>query len=99
MDALRQVEKGTRWMPWHREAKKDAATGETPRGAGSTHRSADIRMGQPGGSHVPSPAREQTQGSETSQYLEEEKSNEIPVVVASEPGTAQTDVMQMASGL
>ena len=31
----RQVVKGTRWMPWHREARKDAATGETPRGAGS----------------------------------------------------------------
>ena len=33
---------------------------------------------------------ETTQGSETSQYLEEEKSNEIPLVVASERGIAQT---------
>ena len=33
-----------------------------------------------------------TQGSETSQYLEEEKSTEIPLVVASERGTAQTVV-------
>ena len=33
----------------------------------------------------------QTQGSETSQYLEEKKSTEIPLVVASERGTAQTD--------
>ena len=32
---------------------------------------------------------ETTQGSETSQYLEEKKSNEIPLVVASEKGTAQ----------
>ncbi len=31
---------------------------------------------------------ERTQGSETSQYLEEEKSNEIPLVVASERGSA-----------
>ncbi len=31
-----------------------------------------------------------TQGSETSQYLEEEKSTETPLVVASERGTAQT---------
>jgi hypothetical protein len=31
---------------------------------------------------------EQTQGSETSQYLEEKTSIEIPVVVASEPGEA-----------
>ena len=33
---------------------------------------------------------ETTQGSETSQYLEEKKSTEIPVVAASETGTAQT---------
>jgi hypothetical protein len=34
--------------------------------------------------------REPTQGIETSQYLEEEKSNEIPQVAASERGRAQT---------
>ena len=33
----------------------------------------------------------QTRGSETSQYLEEEKSSEIPSVAASEGGRAQTD--------
>ena len=49
-------------------------------------------MGQPGGSHFPSPraehigAREATRGTETSKYPEEEKSNEIPLVVASERG-------------
>jgi hypothetical protein len=32
-----------------------------------------------------------TRGSETSQYPEEEKSNEIPLVVASERGIAQTE--------
>ena len=32
---------------------------------------------------------ERTQGSETSQYLKEKKSTEIPLVVASERGTAQ----------
>jgi hypothetical protein len=31
-----------------------------------------------------------TQGTETSQYLEEKKSKEIPPVVASEEGIAQT---------
>ena len=31
---------------------------------------------------------ERTEGSETSQYLEEEKSNEIPKVAASEMGRA-----------
>ncbi len=34
--------------------------------------------------------REQTQGSEPSQYLKEEKTTVIPKVVASEIGTAQT---------
>jgi len=33
----------------------------------------------------------QTRGSETSQYPEEKKSNEIPSVAASERGKAQTD--------
>ncbi len=32
----------------------------------------------------------QTQGTETSKYLKESKSTEIPLVVASESGTAQT---------
>ena len=32
----------------------------------------------------------QTEGTETSKYLEEKKSKEIPPVVASERGTAQT---------
>jgi hypothetical protein len=35
---------------------------------------------------------ESTQGSEPSQYLVENKSNEIPKVAASEIGTAQTSV-------
>ena len=47
-------------------------------------------MGKPGGSHIPSPEREPTQGTETSKYLEEEKSIEIPKVAASEMGRAQT---------
>jgi hypothetical protein len=53
-------------------------------------RSGDVRMGKPGQSNVWSPvARQgQTQGIETSQYLEEEKSKEIPSVAASESGRA-----------
>jgi hypothetical protein len=49
-------------------------------------------MGKPGGSNVPSlPPEyigwiEATQGSETSQYLVEEKTTVIPLVVASERG-------------
>lgn len=53
-------------------------------------------MGKPDGSHVPSSLTEYigqlkpTQGSETSQYLKERKSNETPRVAASEMGLAQT---------
>ena len=37
---------------------------------------------------------EPTQGTETSKYLQEEKSNEIPQVAASERGVAQTEVFR-----
>ena len=37
-------------MPRLSEAKKDVTSCEKPRGVANTHRSADIRMGQPGGS-------------------------------------------------
>ena len=49
-------------------------------------------MGEPGGNHLPSPPAEHigweevTRGTETSKYPEEEKSSEIPLVVASERG-------------
>ena len=38
---------------------------------------------------------EQTQGSEPSQYLEEKKTIVIPLVAASERGTAQTGVLAL----
>ena len=38
--------------------------------------------------------RRQTRGTETSQYPEEKKSTEIPAVVVSEPGGAQTGCIQ-----
>ncbi len=56
-------------------------------------------MGKPGGSHIPSAPAEyigwerRTRGTETSKYPQEEKSIEIPSVVASERGTAQTECM------
>jgi hypothetical protein len=56
-------------------------------------------MGQPTSSHVEvSPAeyigrRKTTQGSEPSQYLQEQKTKVIPLVAASERGTAQTIVL------
>ncbi len=77
-------------MPRHVSAMKDVASCDKPRGAASKLRSGDFRMGKPDGGHTPSPERELTQGTETSKYLEEKKSNEIPQVAASERGRAQT---------
>jgi hypothetical protein len=42
---------------------------------------------------------ERTQGSEPSQYLKEKKETSIPLVVASERGTAQTGVISVTPGL
>ena len=77
-------------MPRHEPAMKDVASCDKPRGAASERRSGDFRMGKPTGGHTPVPEREPTQGTETSKYLEEEKSIEIPLVAASERGRAQT---------
>ena len=46
-------------------------------------------MGQPNIARVILPYGERTQGSETSQYLQEKKSIEIPIVAASETGLGQ----------
>ena len=54
-------------------------------------------MGKPGGGYAPSSMNESivhekgTRGTETSKYPEEEKTNVIPQVAASERGGAQTD--------
>ena len=85
-----QANKCTRWMPRHESAMKDVASCEKLRGAASERRSGDVRMGKPVRGHTLSPEREPTQGTETSKYLQEEKSNEIPLVAASERGRAQT---------
>ena len=56
-------------------------------------------MGKPSGGNAPltesesNRASSPTQGSETSQYLEEKKTTVIPSVVASERGTAQTNAL------
>ena len=42
---------------------------------------------------IPSQDGKQTEGTETSQYLEEEKSTEMPRVAASEIGIAQTTLL------
>ena len=57
-------------------------------------------MGKPGLAYARSSlfGVKRTQGTETSQYLEEEKSTEMPLVVASERGGAQT-VLLVGAGL
>jgi hypothetical protein len=66
-------------MPWHKQAMKDATTGDTPRGGGNNLISADFRMGQPDLGNARSSTSEYigcvkpTQGTETSKYLVEEK--------------------------
>ena len=76
-------------MPWRLEAMKDV---EWVRNAsGSSQSSFDPKMSEWGnlaGRKSAAPKGEQTGGSETSQYPEEEKSNEIPTVAVSELGTA-----------
>src|ERR1041384_2928211 len=63
-------------MPGRREAMKDVASCEKPRGAASRPRSGDVRMGEPGRGHARSSITEsigggtRTEGTETSQYLE-----------------------------
>ena len=70
-------------MPRRQESKKDAVNCEKLRGAASRLRSGDIRMGQPGGSHVPPSYTEKdrcmktTRGTETSKYPEEKKEKSI----------------------
>ena len=62
-------------------------------------------MGQPSGTNLPESSAESiggekpTRGSETSQYPEEEKSTEIPLVVASERGLAQTGCVATRAGV
>ena len=85
-------------MPWQQKMMKDVTTYDMRRGAGSTLRSGDVRMGKPTcfNRHVSISefiaCERVTQGTETSQYLEEKKEKSITLVVASETVTAQTSL-------
>ena len=62
----------------------------------------DIRMGQPTRKGIVTPIHNvtrQTRGTETSQYLEEQTSTEIPRVVASESGTGQWFICCKQNGM
>ena len=86
-------------MPWQLKAKKDVVICDNPRGVDTQ----TLIRGSPNGAtrliyqsfHVESASidmQKQTQGIETSQYLEEKKSTEISLVVASEREIAQHDL-------
>ena len=83
-------------MPWCQGPMKDAVGGDRAGEVPSNLRSGRLRMGKPTAGHTAVPtaesigSEEASLGTETSQYQEEEKSIEIPLVVASERGTAQT---------
>ena len=83
-------------MPWHQEPMKDAMNCEKPRGVvnkryirgypnGETHAAKSRVPYGESNSHTGG-----TRRTETSKYREEEKSTEIPRVVASESGRGQT---------
>ncbi len=79
--------KGMQRMPRWQAAKKGVVSCEKPGGAARERRYRDTRMGKPAWerSHA---HKSETRGSETSQYPEEKKSNEIPQVEAIERGRA-----------
>jgi hypothetical protein len=70
-------------MPWYEKSMKDATTCDKLRIGGNNLRPGDLRMGQPASSNVEAFAFEYiecvktTQGTETSKYLEEEKTKVI----------------------
>ena len=87
-------------MPRLLEAMKDVISCDKLREEANTLRSADFRMGQPGGSDtVTALDAEQTRGTETSHYPEEKKTKVIAQVVASERAGAQTGGVTASAGV
>jgi hypothetical protein len=80
-------------MPWHWRAMKDVVTCDKLRIGGSNLRPGDLRMGQPNTGNAVLlytefiGIEEQTEGTETSKYLVEEKTIVISRVAASEKET------------
>jgi hypothetical protein len=80
-------------MPWHREAMKDVARCEKPRGGASARGSSDLRMGQPTAAAV-SWSESIAAGGEPGElnHLSSRRKGhqaETPQVVASERGPGQ----------
>ena len=85
-----QVIKGLWWMPWGQGPKKGAARLREASVSCLANLAGDTRMGKPflGHSKKPRLVEGVSRGTETSKYPEENKSNEIPLVVANERGIA-----------
>jgi len=94
IDKCGQATKGVWWMSWHREAKKDVVACDMLREAGKRALIRRFLNAETRRDDLPSPAteciggQEQTQGTETSKYLEEKKETSIPSVAASESGNS-----------
>ena len=81
-------------MPWQKQAMKDVASCDKPRGAAHRRYIRGFPNGETHGGKTPVRrdeyivTHERTQGSEPSQYLKEKKETSIAKVVASEIATA-----------
>src|SRR5207247_8841041 len=100
-----QATESERWMPWRREATKDVASCDKPRGAASRHRSEDVRMGGPGWGNAHSSVTEsighgaRTGGTETSQYVEGKESNSDCPSSGEGKGTSLNQVRAIGPGV
>jgi hypothetical protein len=100
-----QATKSERWMPWRREAMKDVASCDKPRGAASRHRSEDVRMGEPGWGNAQSSLTEfigqgtRTGGTETSQYLEGKEINRDCPSSGERTGNSLNQIRAIGSGV
>ena len=88
-------------MPWLSEAMKDVISCDKLRLEANTRYTRRFPNGatQLVEDQLSRLFGKQTQGTETSKYLEEKKIKMIPLVVASERGTAQTNVVSAILGL
>ena len=99
-ESLKEVNKGVWGMPRLSEAKKDVISCDKLRGSANRNY---IRRFPNGVTQCTEGAlsavrRKQTQGTETSKYLEEKKEKSIPSVAASESGRAQTGIRPGVEG-
>ena len=85
-----QVSKGLRWMPWDQGPMKGVARLRKASVSCLASLAGDTRMEKTGPGNAGSSrlVGRVSRGTETSKYPEENKSTEIPLVVANERGTA-----------